>query len=67
MLRYVRGSASFTGFPQNSFTRDFVEGISSEMHAAIGSKWEEWGSEQVMSNIVAANIANATASRPPNR
>lgn len=59
-LRYVRGCAGFAGFPQHSFTRDFVEEISSEMHAAIGTKWGEWGSEQVMSNIVVANIANAT-------
>lgn len=58
-LRYIRGCAGFAGFPQHSFTRDFVEGISNEMHAAIGSKWEEWGSEQVMSNIVVANIASA--------
>lgn len=58
-LRYVRGCSGFAGFPQHSFTRDFVEGISSQMHAAIGSKWEEWGSEQVMSNIVVANIASA--------
>ncbi|TCV88115.1 hypothetical protein [Sulfurirhabdus autotrophica] len=59
-LHYVRGCAGFAGFPQNSFTKDFVEGISNEMHAAIGSKWSEWGSEQVMSNIVVANIANAS-------
>lgn len=26
------------------------------MRAAIGEKWAEWGSEQVMSNIVLANI-----------
>lgn len=59
-LNYVRGCAGFAGFPQNSFTKDFVEGISSEMQEVIGSKWSEWGSEQVMSNIVVANIANAT-------
>ena len=58
-LRYVRGCAGFAGFPQDSFRRDFVEEISSEMYAAIGSKWDEWGSEQVMSNIVVANIASS--------
>ena len=29
------------------------------MWSAIGDKWAEWGSEQVMSNIVVANIPNA--------
>jgi hypothetical protein len=29
------------------------------MHAAIGGRWSEWGSEQVMSNIVVANIERA--------
>jgi hypothetical protein len=55
-LRYVRGCSGFGGFPRQSFTRQFVEAISTEMRAAIGAKWAEWGSEQVMSNIVLANI-----------
>ena len=55
-LRYVRGCAGFGGFPRASFTRSFVEAISTEMRAAIGAKWAQWGSEQVMSNIVLANI-----------
>lgn len=59
MLRYVKGCAGFTGVPQGSFTREFVEQISSEMEAAIGTKWRQWGSEQVMSNIVIANIPGA--------
>jgi hypothetical protein len=58
-LRYVRGCSGFAGFARKSFTRDFVEGISVEMQAAIGEKWREWGSEQVMSNIVVANVPNA--------
>ena len=29
------------------------------MHAAIGDKWSEWGSEQVMSNIIVANAPHA--------
>jgi hypothetical protein len=54
-LRYVRGCAGFAGFAPGSFSRDFVEGISTEMRSVIGERWEEWGSEQVMSNIVLAN------------
>lgn len=55
-MRYVKGCAGFTSFSKGAFTRAFVEEISSEMEAAIGVKWREWGSEQVMSNIVVANI-----------
>ena len=58
-LRYIRGCAGFAGFPRRSFKREFVERISGEMRAAIGNKWTEWGSEQVMSNIVVANIPGA--------
>ena len=58
-LRYVRGCSGFAGFARQSFTRAFVEAISGQMQAAIGAKWSEWGSEQVMSNIVIANIPNA--------
>jgi hypothetical protein len=58
-LRYVRGCAGFAGFARQSFTREWVEAISGQMRRAIGSKWSEWGSEQVMSNIVIANIQAA--------
>jgi hypothetical protein len=58
-LRYVRGCSGFAGFARQSFEREFVERISGEMWAAMGDKWAEWGSEQVMSNIVVANIPNA--------
>lgn len=59
-LRYIRGCAGFGGFPRSSFGRKFVETISIEMRAAIGAKWAEWGSEQVMSNVVLANIPGST-------
>jgi len=58
-LRYVRGCAGFGGFARRSFTKGFVEDISQEMTSAIGGKWAEWGSEQVMSNIVLANVTNS--------
>lgn len=58
-LRYVRGCSGFAGFPRHSFTRELVESISGQMAAAIGAKWSEWGSEQVMSNIVIANVPGA--------
>ena len=58
-LRYVRACSGFAGFSRGSFTREFVESISAQMEAAIGDRWREWGSEQVMSNIVIANIPGA--------
>ena len=54
-LKYVRGCAGFSGFAKGSFDLDFVEEISSQMSDALGDRWREWGSEQVMSNIVVAN------------
>jgi hypothetical protein len=58
-LRYVRGCSGFAGFARRSFTREFVEDISAQMRSALGERWAEWGSEQVMSNIVVANIPGA--------
>src|SRR5690606_31116022 len=51
-LKYVRGCSGFAGFPKQSFSKEFIEEISSQMEEVIGKKWNEWGSEQVMSNIV---------------
>ena len=58
-MRYVRGCSGFAGFPRNSFNTKYIEDISRQMAAAIGDRWRQWGSEQVMSNIVVANLENA--------
>ncbi len=58
-LHYVRGCAGFSGFPSRSFSREWVEDISEQLHAALGEKWAEWGSEQTMSNIVVANMVKS--------
>ena len=58
-LRYVRGCAGFAGFPAGSFSRERVEELSQEMYAALGSKWNTWGSEQFASNVIVANSARA--------
>ena len=55
-LKYVRGCSGFAGFPRRSFSKNFIENISSKMFSILEEKWTEWGSEQVMSNIVIANI-----------
>jgi hypothetical protein len=58
VLQYVRGCAGFSGFGKESFDCSLLEEISSQMLFALGDRWREWGSEQVMSNIV---VANSTA------
>lgn len=58
-LNYVRGCAGFSGFARGSIEQSFIEKTSSSMEKLIGQKWHEWGSEQVMSNIVVANTPNA--------
>jgi len=55
-LRYVRGCSGFSGFPKQSFNKQFIIDFSMKMEKEIGSKWHEWGSEQVMSNVVVANL-----------
>lgn len=58
-LRYVRGCAGFSGFARGSVELAFIESISRQMDAVIGKTWSQWGSEQVMSNIVVANSPDA--------
>lgn len=58
-LRYVRGCAGFAGFARGSVELEFIESISRQMTAALGEVWNQWGSEQVMSNIVVANASQA--------
>lgn len=54
-LRYVRGCSGFAGFAKGGVDSDFLVSFSSEMSDRIGNKWLEWGSEQVMSNVIVAN------------
>lgn len=58
-LRYARGCAGFSGFPKQSFNKQFIIDFSIKMENEIGAKWREWGSEQVMSNVVVANLDKA--------
>ncbi len=58
-LRYIRGCAGFAGFSKGSVDPGFIEVVSRQMTSALGDAWSEWGSEQVMSNIVIANDPRA--------
>ncbi|HEV2619784.1 MAG TPA: hypothetical protein VGU23_07585 [Acidobacteriaceae bacterium] len=54
-LRYVRGNAGFTGFAKGSIDREKIVAMSDLMRRIAQSKWDEWGSEQVTSNLLIAN------------
>ena len=58
-LKYVRGCSGFAGFPAGSDKLDLMHSLSSQVQQLIGDKWNEWGSEQVMSNLVVANQPDA--------
>ncbi|MFC3175401.1 hypothetical protein ACFOD9_14160 [Novosphingobium bradum] len=54
--RYVRGCAGFAGFAPGGLGREVADAFSREAMALLGAaKWAEWGSEQVMSNVIVAN------------
>lgn len=59
-LRYVRGCSGFAGFAPGSLTPQFIETFSGHMTSLLGTRWTEWGSEQVMSNIAVANSPRLT-------
>jgi len=60
-LKYIRGNAGFVGFAKGSVTRDKIEWFSDLMRSIVKEKWDEWGSEQVASNLVIANCDNSYA------
>lgn len=56
-LKYVRGCGGFAGFAKGTSFRREIEEFSGAMGAMIGdAKWKEWGSQQVASNYVVANM-----------
>jgi len=59
-LSYVRGSSGFAGFARGAFSRSQLQEFSTHMSRMTGSRWHEWGTEQVSSNFVVANSPLAT-------
>lgn len=56
-FKYVRGCAGFTGFAPGKLSAASIEKFSLQMQTLVGQqKWHEWGSEQVASNFMVANI-----------
>lgn len=58
-IRYVRGCAGFAGFAPGEGKVQLIRSLSSQLMAMLGERWSEWGSEQVMSNLVVANQSDA--------
>lgn len=59
-LHYARGCSGFAGFAPGGEGRALAEAFSAEADRLLGrTKWSEWGSEQVTSNFVIANEADA--------
>ncbi|MFM5948745.1 MAG: hypothetical protein ACKOPM_05865 [Novosphingobium sp.] len=56
LSHYVRGCAGFAGFAPGGMGREVADAFSREAIALLGKNvWSEWGSEQVMSNVIVAN------------
>lgn len=54
-LKYLRGNAGFTGFAKGSLSREKIGWFSELMRRLTKDQWNEWGSEQVTSNLLIAN------------
>lgn len=55
-LRYFRGCSGFAGFAPSTAGRTLAYAFSQAVEARLGAtRWREWGTEQVTSNVVVAN------------
>lgn len=53
ITKYCRGCAAFASFPKGTDLLRELANFSSEMEQKLGvSKWNEWGSEQLASNVM---------------
>ena len=55
-LLYVRGSSGFAGFPAGTDALHRLAWFHRRMAERLGPRWRAWGSEQVASNFVLANL-----------
>ena len=54
-LRYIRGCSGFAGFASGHGKLNMMRDLSSQLQDMLGLVWSQWGSEQVMSNLIVAN------------
>lgn len=64
-LLYLRGNAGFVGFAKGSISRDRIQYFSDRMRRLCGARWDEWGSEQLASNLLIANSEDPLPLPPP--
>ena len=64
-LKYLRGNAGFVGFARGSLQRDRIAWFSDLMRRVSGPQWDEWGSEQLTSNLLIANAPDPLPLPPP--
>lgn len=56
---YIRGCSGFAGFPKGCMRRSELERFSLLMEQFLGrARWSQWGTEQVASNYMIANVAS---------
>ena len=56
--RYGCGCSGFSGFAPDPQRRPALERFSARMEELLGSRWREWGTEQVSSNFLGARDPN---------
>ena len=57
--RYVRGCSGFTGVGRGALSPQLLDMVSHQMRGIHGARWDEWGTEQVTSNLLAASAPRA--------
>lgn len=55
LYRYARGCAGFSGFGRGALSPEKLRYVTGQMRAIHGARWTEWGTEQVMSNLLVAS------------
>lgn len=53
--RYVRGCSGFTGFGRGTLDPVRLAEVSRHMRTIHGARWDDWGTEQVTSNLMVAS------------
>ena len=54
-LLYLRGNAGFVGFAKGSLDRERIAWFSDLMRSIAEGSWDQWGSEQLTSNLLISN------------
>ena len=58
-FRSARGCSGFTGFGRAHISLALLTDVSAQFRALLRARWDEWGTEQVTSNLLAASAPGA--------